>query len=91
MTTVQFNEITYETKLKNAGLADTIADASEEELSNILSNNFATKEDLNSLKIALKDDLKFLKMELQAFIVKSFTAAIGVIGGLQAFFHFLKV
>lgn len=33
-------------------------------------------------------ELNILKMEMQAFIVKSLIAAIGVLGGLQTVLHF---
>jgi len=79
MTTSTFNAITYANKLKNAGLEIKIADVQAEEMANIISSNLATK-----------DDLKMLEMRLQAFIVKSFITAVGLLGGLQTLFHFLK-
>ena len=54
-------------------------------------NEIATKNDIEKLKQATHNDIKILKMELQAFIVRSFIVSIGMIGGLQAFFHFLKI
>lgn len=80
MTTVRFNAISYANKLKKAKDQNEMADIQAEEMSNLINNDLSTK-----------DDLKILKMELQSFIVKSLITSIGLIGGLQAFFHFLKV
>lgn len=79
MVATTFNAITYANKLKKAKDTNEFAEISAEELSNLINNNLATK-----------DDLKLLKVELQAFFIKSLIALVGVIGGLQAIFHLLK-
>jgi hypothetical protein len=79
MITATFNAITYANKLKKAGLDVKIADVQAEEMSEMINSTLATKE-----------DLKIFKFELQAFIVKSLIAVVGILGGLQTLFHFVK-
>ena len=86
MTTIRFNAITYANKLKKAKDNNELADIQAEELSNVVNNDLATKQDIQ----ILKQDIDKLKMELQAFIVRAFLMGIGAIGGLQALLHFLK-
>ncbi len=80
MTTSTFNAITYANKLKTAGLAVKVADVAAEELSDIIANNLATK-----------DDLKMLEVRLQAFIVKALLTSITAIVGLLSIVHFIKI
>ncbi len=51
------------------------------------------KHQLSELKLSqesdLKSDLKDLEMRMYHFISKTAITAIGVLGGLQSFFHFL--
>ena len=50
MKTSTFNAITYENKLKQAGLDIKIADVQAEEMSNFITGTLAAKEDLKSLE-----------------------------------------
>lgn len=86
MTTIRFNAITYSNKLKKAKDSNQLAEIQAEELSNIINNDLATKQDIQ----LLKQDVEKLKMELQAFMVKAFLIGVGAIAGLQTLFHFLK-
>ena len=50
MTTMRFNAISYSNKLKDAGLQNKVAEIHAEEMSNIISYEVATKQDLELLK-----------------------------------------
>ena len=94
MTMTAFDTLAYARKLKDAGVEDNIAEAQSEATAEIfhalIVERLATKEDLSKVEIAFKSDLKDLKSEMQAFIVKSLSAFVLILGGLQTLFHFIK-
>ena len=50
MVAMRFNAISYSKRLKEAGLQNKIAEIHAEEMSNIITNEVATKQDLELLK-----------------------------------------
>lgn len=50
MSTIRFNAIVYQNKLKNAGLEMKIAEIHAEEMQNLLNNEVSTKQDLVHLE-----------------------------------------
>jgi len=50
MSTIRFNAIIFQNKLKNAGLKMEIAEIHAEEMQNLLNNEVATKQDLVHLE-----------------------------------------
>lgn len=83
MTTITFNTLNYANKLKNSGMEAKIAETQADALSEIL-------QDLTKEKLSTKDDLSKLEMRLYAFMVKCVMCTIGILGGLQTLFHFVK-
>lgn len=94
MTVIAFDTLAFANKLKEAGMQPHLADVQSEETAKILAdlavNQLATKKDILELKTATKQDLNELKLELYAFTVKVATFTVGILGGLQALFHFIK-
>lgn len=101
MATIAFDTLAYANKLKQAGLDSKIAEVQAEEtakiLSDLTSNELATKYDINDLKLSTKKDfneleLKIEKLKVEAFshMLKLSSWIIGVLGSLQVLFHFIK-
>lgn len=106
MKAAMFDTLEYMDDLKNSGMkqeqAEAMTKAMAKAFSQMLDNQqLASKVDLSQVETkltseikrvetAVKQDILNLKMELQAFIVKSVITTIGVLGGLQALFHFIK-
>lgn len=74
----------YMNELKKSGIKQSEA----EEITKATSKAF--NQMLDTREFATKKDLTSLKMELQAFIIKSITTSICILGGLQTFFHYSK-
>ena len=64
MTTMRFNAITYSNRLKHAVDKNEMADIQAEELSNIINNDLATKQDLLNTKNDLKNEIQLLDNKL---------------------------
>lgn len=64
MAAIRFNAITYANKLKNAKDNNERADIQAEELSNIINNELATKQDIDSLKHGTKQEMALLKQDI---------------------------
>jgi hypothetical protein len=90
MTVIAFDTLAYANKLKEGGmearLADIQADETAKILSDLATNQLATKNDLN----IIKGDLNTLKTELLKEIHLNTWKIIGLLAGLQAIFHFIK-
>lgn len=83
MTVIAFDTLAFSNKLKEAGMSPTLADVQAEETAKILS-------DLATNQLATKSDLGNLKTELLKEIHLNTWKIIGLLGGLQAIFHFIK-
>jgi hypothetical protein len=83
MTVIAFDTLAYSNKLKQGGMEAKLADIQAEETAKILSdlatNQLATKQDLNTLKSDLLKEIHLNTWKI-----------IGLIAGLQALFHFIK-
>lgn len=83
MTVIALDTLAYATKLKEAGMDARLAQVQSEETAKILN-------DLVINQLATKKDLYDLKLDMYAFMVKVATFTVGILGGLQAIFHFIK-
>lgn len=83
MTVIAFDTLAYANKLKEGGMEARLADIQAEETSKILS-------ELATNQLATKNDLGNLKTELLKEIHLNTWKIIGLLGGLQAIFHFIK-
>jgi len=101
MTVIAFDTLAYANKLKDGGMEARLADIQSEETARILTdlatNQLATKNDLNNLKQELKNDVTILKQDinnLKTELLKEIHThtwkIIGLLAGLQALFHFIK-
>ncbi len=81
---VNFDTLEYMDELKRSGMDQQHAEALTKATAKAFTQMMETKE------IATKSDLRTLKMELQAFIVKTITTSILILGGIQTVFHFLR-
>lgn len=79
MTVQRFNAISYSARLISAGLEKKIADVHAEETANILSNEVATKQDLNLLE-------KNLIIKLGSIVVTC-TFIVSMMIGVLGFLH----
>ena len=83
MTVIAFDTLAYANKLKEGGMEARLADIQAEETAKILNdlatNQLATKSDLNALKTELMNEIHINTWKI-----------IGLMGGLQAIFHFIK-
>ena len=90
MSVIAFDTLAYSNKLKEGGMDAKLADIQAEETAKILSdlatNQLATKQDLN----VLKGDLIVIKSDLLKEIHLNTWKIVGLIAGLQALFHFIK-
>jgi len=80
MTLIRFNAITYANRLKNAGLASAIADVEAEEMSNLINNDLASKQDLLNVELKLLSEIKNLKNEMIVKLGSLMIAGIVVLG-----------
>jgi hypothetical protein len=83
MTVIAFDTLAFANKLKGAGMNATLAEVQAEETAKILN-------DLAENHVATKKDLHELKLDMYAFMVKVATFTVGILGGIQALFHFIK-
>lgn len=90
MAPLRFNPITYSHKLQEAGISQKAAEVQAEELSNFINNDIFTKQDGDSLKNELRIEIKELELRMQSFMLKATTFTVGLLGGLQILFHFIK-
>jgi len=101
MSVIAFDTLAYSNKLKEGGMESRLADIQAEEtakiLSDLASNQLASKNDLNVLKHDLNNSLNILKQDLltvRSELLKEIHMntwkIVGLLGGLQALFHFIK-
>lgn len=94
MTAIAFDTLAFANKLKGAGMSPGLAEVQAEETAKILgdlaSNKLATKQDVKDLYLANQKDFKDLEMKMYSFMVKTATFTVGILGGVQALFHFIK-
>lgn len=87
MTVIAFDTLAFANKLKGAGMSPVLAEVQAEEqgkiIQDLVTNQLVTKQDL-------KEELHILKMDMYGFTVKVATFIVGILGGLQALFHFMK-
>ena len=83
MTVIAFDTLAYANKLKEGGMEARLADIQAEETAKILS-------DLATNQLATKSDLHSLKTELMKEIHLNTWKIIALLAGLQALFHFIK-
>lgn len=87
MTTIAFDTLAYANKLKGAGMSPSLAEVQAEETAKILSDltthKLVTKQDL-------KNELRELEMKMYNFMVKTAVFTVGILGGIQTLFHFMK-
>jgi hypothetical protein len=83
MTGIAFDTLAFANKLKGAGMESRLADTQAEETAKIF-NYLATN------LLATKNDLNNLKTELLKEIHANTWRIIGLLGGLQAIFHFIN-
>lgn len=50
----------------------------------------ATKQDIADLKFTSQQDLKNLELKMYSFMVKMASFIVGILGGIQALFHFVQ-
>lgn len=89
MTAITFDTLTFANKLKNVGVdpivAETQAQVTSEILSEITTNQIATKEDIRFIR----DEMQKLEMRMYGFIVRCVSFTIIMLGGLQTLYHFV--
>ena len=87
MSVVAFDTLAFANKLKGAGMNPSLADVQAEETAKILTdltaNQLVTKQDL-------KNEIGNLKMDMYSFTIKVATFTVGILGGIQTLFHFMK-
>ena len=87
MTTIAFDTLAYANKLKGAGMSPTLAEVQSEETAKILNEltltRLVTKQDLQT-------EIKELEIKMYSFMVRTATFTVGILGGIQTLFHFLK-
>ena len=89
MSVIAFDTLAFANKPKRgAGMSSpSLAEVQAEETAKILNdlavNHLATKQDLN-------DGLSSLKMDMYTFMVKVAMFTVGILGGIQTLFHFIK-
>jgi hypothetical protein len=83
MTVIAFDTLAFANRLKEGGMEARLADIQAEETARILS-------DLATNQLATKNDLQCVKTELLKEIHLNTWKIIGLLGGLQAIFHFIK-
>lgn len=64
MTTLRFNPIGFSNKLKNAKDTNEMADIQAEQLSNIITHDVASKQDILMLENKLSSEIKNIKNEM---------------------------
>jgi len=74
MVTMRFNAINYANKLKNARDANEMAEIQAEELSEIINNDVALKQDILILDTKLSNEIKNIKNEM---VIKLGSLVIG--------------
>lgn len=87
MAAIRFNPLTYARKLQNSGLskesAEVMAQEQAEIISNILSSDIATKQDMHGIKSemnAIKHEIKLLEQRLTIKLGSIMIAGIAVLG-----------
>lgn len=89
MTAVTFDTLAYANKLKKAGLDSTIAEtqasATAEIFKELSRNQLATKEDIR----IVRDDIHQVEMKMYAFIAKSVSFTVILLGSIQTLLHFM--
>lgn len=79
-----FNPVTYQKKLKDAGMEARVAEVQAEEMSNFVNNTLVTKDDL-------RKELDMLEMRIQGFMVKALIVAVTMMATIQGIVgHFMK-
>lgn len=81
---INFDTLEYMDELKKSGMQEPQAQALTKATAKAFTQMIETNE------IATKKDIDTLRMELQAFIVKTITTSILILGSIQTIFHFLK-
>lgn len=84
MRVIAFDALGYANKLKEAGMDHKLADVQSEETTKLL------KELLTIIQLITKKDLEDLKLNMYHFMVKVSLFTVGILGGFQALFHFIK-
>jgi hypothetical protein len=80
---ITFDTLEYMDELKNAGMEQGLAEAITK------ANAKAFNQMIDLKELATKQDLFKLEQDLKSFIIKSLGIGLGILGGLQALFHFL--
>lgn len=83
MTVVALDTLAFANKLKGAGMNSILAEVQAEETAKILN-------DLTLNHVASKQDLIDLEMKIYSFMVKTATFTVGILGGIQTLFHFMR-
>jgi len=89
MLAMRFNAISYANKLKNAKDSDEMAEIQAEELSEIINNDFALKQDILILDNKLSNEIKNIKNEMViklGSLVIGCTFIISIMIGVMGFF-----
>lgn len=81
---ITFDTLECVNDLKKCGLKQETAEAITKATAKALNQMMDIKE------IATKKDLIALRIELQAFIVKSISYSIAILASLQTIFHFIR-
>lgn len=84
MRSISFDTLEYMDELKRSGMRQEEAEAITKATAKAFAQMMETKE------LVTKGDLMKTKNELEAFIIKTITTSVVVLGGLQTLFHFLK-
>lgn len=82
MATLTFDSYDFIQRLKDAGLPEPQAKAIADGLRNIDLDHVATKDDLNNLRVELKNDLSSFKVDLFKWLVPMLFAQTAAIVGL---------
>lgn len=89
MTSVTFDTLAYANKLKRAGLDSTIAETQASAIAEIFSdlakNQLATKDDIH----LLREDIHRIEMKMYAFIAKSVSFTVVILGSIQTLLRFM--
>ena len=82
--TITFDTLEFQNELKKAGFPEQQAEALT------IANATAFSQMMETSSLATKMDLRDLKSELQAFIIKAISAAIFLISGTETLLHYLR-
>ena len=85
MTAITFDTLKYANHLKQAGVESVQAEAQAEALSEVLEvglNDLATKADLLSVKVELKNDMLLLEQRMTIKLGALMVIAVGVVAAL---------